>query len=125
MDPRLRTALVALAASLAAVVLGWQVAEGAYAWPALAAVTIVAAVLVRLIGLPFDTIFTGFLLIGYIVGNRGFAQLMPVPNLPLLPAEIGLALATACVLVRCAFERRLPFRQDALNWAVLAWLAVG
>lgn len=121
----MRTALVALAASLAAVMLGWQVAEGAYAWPALAAVTIVAAVLVRLIGLPFDTIFTGFLLIGYIVGNRGFAQLMPVPNLPLLPAEIGLALATACLLVRCAFERRLPFRKDALNWAVLAWLAVG
>lgn len=125
MDPRLRTSLVCLAAACAAVYLGWQVAEGAYALPALTAVVILGSVLVRFTGIPADTIFLGFLLIGYIVGNRGFAQLMPAPELPLLPAEAGLLVAVGWRIIVCAFERQLPFQRDALNWVVLAWLLVG
>jgi hypothetical protein len=124
-DPRLRTTLATLAASLAAFYLGWQVAEGAYALPMLVAAGICAMVLVRLTGLPADTIFTGLLLVGYLVGNRGFAQFMPVPGVPLLPAEAGLLLAGSWRGIQCAFERRLPFRPDALNWAVLAWAVAG
>ncbi len=125
MDPRLRTALAYVAAALLAVFLGERVAEGAYAWPALAAVLAVATVLVRFTGLAADTIFVGLLLIGYLVGNRGFAQLMPAPGIPLFPAEAGLLIAVAWRTVICGFERRLPFRPDALNWAVLVWLVTG
>ena len=69
---------------IAAVFFGWQVAEGSYGLPALACTLTVAAVLVRLTRLPVDAILFGFLIIGYVVGNRGFAQLMPVAGLPLL-----------------------------------------
>ncbi len=125
MDPRLRTTLAYIAASLVAVFVGLQVAEGTYAWPVLAAVVTLATILVRFSGISADTIFIGFLVIGYIVGNRGFAQLMPAPGLPLLPAEAGLLLAVGWRTIRCAFEGQLPFRRDALNWIVLAWLVIG
>lgn len=124
MDPRLRTTLVFIVCSLVAVFLGWQVAEGSYAWAAVMSVAILATILVRFARIPADAIFIGFLIVGYIVGNRGFAQLMP-PGLPLLPAEAGLLLAVGWRTILCAFERRLPFRNDPLNWAVLAWLVAG
>ncbi|HXS31522.1 MAG TPA: hypothetical protein VN755_11865, partial [Steroidobacteraceae bacterium] len=110
---------------MVAVLLGWRVAEGAYALPALASVVLVGAAAMRFTRLPLDVIVLGVLLIGYIDGNRGFAQLMPYPGIPLLPAEIGLAIAVGWRGLRCAFERRLPFRRDPLNWAILAWLVVG
>jgi hypothetical protein len=105
--------------------LSLQLAEGSYLWPALAALGIIATILVRLTGFSADVIFLGFLLVGYIVGNRGFAQLMPYPSLPLLPAEAGLLVAVTWRTIICTFERDLPFRRDALNWVLLAWLIVG
>jgi hypothetical protein len=125
MNPRLRTTLGAIAASLVAAYLGWKIADGAYGLPALLAVLTIGAVVLRLTRLPVDTVALGLLLAGYVIGNRGFAQLMPYPGIPLLPAEIGLGLAVGWRGLRCAFERRLPFRRDPMNWAVLAWLVAG
>jgi len=125
MNPRLRTTLGAIGASLVAAYLGWKIADGAYGLPALLAVMTIGAVVLRLTHLPVDAVALGLLLAGYIVGNRGFAQLMPYPGVPLLPAEIGLGLAVFWRGLRCAFERRLPFRRDMLNWAVFAWLVAG
>ncbi len=124
-NPRLRTTLVALAACALAAFLGSELAEGSYFLSALAAVVIVSAILIRLTGLAADTILLGLVLIGYFVGNRGFAQLMPAPGIPLLPAEGALLIACSWQAIQCAFERTLPFQRDALNWAVLAWLLAG
>ena len=64
-------------------------------------------------------------LFGYIVGNRGFAQFLIVPSLPIPPAEGALALAGLGLLVRSLVARRGPVRLDALNIAVLLWMAYG
>lgn len=125
MDPRLRTALVTGLALVLAVVLALDVAEGSFFWPALTSVVIVALVLIRLMGLPADTILLGIVLFGYVVGNRGFAQLTPTPGIPLLPAEAALLVGCAWCAIHHAFAGGLPFRRDALNWAVLAWLVIG
>ncbi len=125
MDPRLRTALVTAFAIVLAVFLASELAQGAYLWPGLTGVIVIAAVLIRLLRLPVDTIFLGLVLVGYLVGNRGFAQLMPAPGIPLLPAEAALLLGCGWSLVQNSFRRELPFRRDLLNWAVLAWLLVG
>lgn len=125
MDPRLRTTLVALVACIGAVYLGVEVAHGNYFSPALAVIGITAMVLVQLTRIPADAIFIGFLLVGYLAGNRGFAQLMPAPGIPLLPAEAGLLVAVSWRLVLCAFERSTPFQRDFLNRAVLVLLALG
>ena len=125
MNPRLRNALWTAAACVTAAYLGFKTAEGEYALPALLAVLIVGSILVRLARLPVHTIALGFLLAGNVIGNRGFAQLTPVSGLPLLPAEIVLGLCLGWMLLAGAFTRELPFRRNALNWAVLAWIVVG
>ena len=113
------------ASGIAAVWLGWLVAESAYFWPMLAASVAVAAILVRLIRLPIDVIALGLVVFGYIVGNRGFAQLMPVPGLPLLPAEAVLLVAGGWWLVSTAHERHLPWLHDPMNRLILLWIILG
>lgn len=125
MNPRLRLLIFSVVASLLAVWLGWKVAEGAYFWPMLAASVAGAAILVRLIRLPLDVIALGVVVFGYIAGNRGFAQLMPVPGLPLLPAEVVLLVAGGWWVVSLAHERRLPWTSDPLNRLILLWIILG
>jgi O-antigen ligase len=71
------------------------------------------------------TLILGLVACGYIVGNRGFAQIMLLPNYPLLPGEAVLILAGGLLLIQCAWRHELPFRRDALNVLLLVWIAVG
>lgn len=125
MHPRFRGWVVIGGSALLAVWFGWLIAHGAYLLPVLAGVIALAAVLVWLTRQPADVILLGLLLIGYVVGNRGFAQLMPLPGLPLFPAEFGLAVGVSWMLVQTALRRTLPWRSDFLNWALLLWLVLG
>jgi len=125
MNPRSRLWLIAAGAAGLAVWFGWLIANGSFLLPALAGVVALAAILVRLTRLPADVTLLGLLLIGYIVGNRGFAQLMPLPGLPLFPAEFGLAVGLGWLVIRAALQRSLPWRDDLLNRAVLLWLLLG
>ncbi|MBA3848920.1 MAG: hypothetical protein C0502_02865 [Opitutus sp.] len=125
MNPQLRNALVVLFAAAVAVAAGIDVASENYGWIGLLALGAIAAILTRTLALPTDVIVLGMVMFGYLVGNRGFAQLMPSPGVPLLPAEGALLIAGSWALVASAYEKRLPFRRDPLNWAVLAWLVLG
>ncbi len=125
MNPRTRLILVSIAASIVAVWLASEMASGNYFWPALAGMAAIAGVLVHLLRIEGDVILLGLVIFGYIVGNRGFAQFMPIPGIPLLPAEAALMVALGWRLVRCAFARRLPVERDRLHWLILAWLVVG
>lgn len=73
---------------------------------------------------PADAWFGAICLVGYLVGNRGFAQ-WQVPGVPLLPAEITLGLGALFLTGRATRERLLPVRRDALNLLVLLWLVLG
>ena len=108
-----------------AMVVGWEVAGGSYGLPVTVGAIAGATALVLLLRLPLDVIVLGALLVGYIVGNRGFAQFSLVPGLPILPAEAGLALCLGWLVTQSAFARKLPLRRDALNAAVALWIAVG
>jgi len=125
MNPQLRLWLMSVGAAVLAVWFGWLIANGSFLLPALAGVVALAAILVRLTRLPADVILLGLLLIGYIVGNRGFAQLMPLPGLPLFPAEFGLAVGLGWLVIQTALRRSLPWRRDFLNRALLLWLVLG
>ncbi len=125
MNPIWRQRLFATGGSIAALWLGWQVAEGNYQWPLLASALAMAMLLARWQRMPLDAVVLGGLLVGYIVGNRGFAQLSLAPGLPLFPAEVGLAVAGAALALRLAFTKTLPVQRDFLNGAVLLWIALG
>lgn len=125
MNPRAKVILTGTAAAVAAVLLGQRLAEGAYFWPGLVAIVALAGVLVRLVRLPLNVIALGVAVFGYIAGNRGFAQLMPLPGVPLLPAEAALLVAGGWWAAATALERRLPWAADTLNRLVLLWIVAG
>lgn len=123
--PVWRTRLFAMIAALAAVWMGVAVAQGEFTWPLLLVAGLAALALVWWQPLPLATLLLGAALGGYIVGNRGFAQLSPSARLPLLPAELVLAIGTTLLLLQHAWRRELPWRRDAVNYALLVWIVVG
>lgn len=125
MPPALRQALAVIVCTALAVWMGIELANGAYLWPALAGGIAIAAILSRALQLPFDVVLLGLVLAGYIVANRGFAQLVPAPGVPLLPAELALLVAGAWRLVQWAYARRLPFERDTLHLALVTLLIIG
>jgi hypothetical protein len=123
-DIPLTRRLIVVGGATVAVFASWQVAHGSFAFTGFAVAMILLLVANRVLRISPDVITAGAVLVGYLVGNRGFAQLS-VPNLPLLPGELALALGLVCTLWRAARDQRLPLRRDALNFVVLLWLALG
>lgn len=125
MNPIWRDRLITAVGAIVAVWLTFYLAEGDLLLPLGAGVIALGLIFVRVTGVRIDAIAVGVLLFGYMVGNRGFAQLTPLPSLPILPAEIGLVVAAASIVWRCSRDKSLPWRRDALNHALLAWIIVG
>jgi uncharacterized MnhB-related membrane protein len=124
-DPAWRTRLAGTAAALVAVWAGWMLAEDAYILPALLGAGLLGLLLTQMTGLALDALILAALFVGYFIGNRGFAQLMPVPGIPLLPAEIGLLIAGGLMIWKCTAAKSLPIQRDPLNFAVLLWVVIG
>lgn len=108
-----------------AIYAGLGVAQGEYGFASLAACVAVLAMIDRLSHVPLDASLIGLVLIGYIVGNRGFAQQTLMTGLPLLPAEAVLGLTGVWLLVKSAIERKLPMQRTPLQIALLLWLVLG
>jgi len=120
----MREVLVALAASALALWVGASLAQGDYFTAGLTAGAAVWAVFSWIRGPRTEAWVLGFLIFGYIVGNRGFAQATPVPGLPVFFGELGLAFCGTLLVLRGALRRELPLARDPLNLLLLAWLAL-
>lgn len=124
-SPRTRDHLFTAAGAVLAVVLGAQVAQGEFFWPAVAAAGLLGIVLVYVQPRPIGALLLAFAMFGYIVGNRGFAQFSLAGRFPLLPGEFVLAVGGALLLAQSAWRRELPLRRDPLNVALLLWIGLG
>lgn len=124
MNPHVRNFLFALGASVVAVWCGISIAQGEFGLAAMIGSAAIVLALGRLAPQPIETWLLAALLFAYIVGNRGFAQLMPLPGWPLFFGEIGLLVVGCLVAFRGAMRRELPIRRDGLNILLLAWIAV-
>lgn len=125
LTPIWRTRLFASAGAVLAVVLGAQIAQESFFWASICTGAFAAFILARTQSQSLGTVSLGLLLIGYIVGNRGFAQLSFSGVFPLLPAELVLLVGGVLLLVDSAYRRELPWRHDLLNFTLLAWMVVG
>ncbi len=125
MNPHLRTALVVLAASALAIWVGISLAQEQHFIATVAALVSVWAVLAWTRGPLAETWLLAFLVFGYVIGSRGFAQFTPVSGLPLFLSELGLAVTVSLVLLRGAQSRILPVQADWLNGLLLLWLTLG
>jgi len=124
LDPAWRTRIVTAVAVIAGLWMGVAIAQGD-SLPVLAAVTLLVFIVTRWLKFPLSTLLLGLVIVGYILGNRGFAQLSVTKLLPILPAEAVLAVAGALLCVQCLFRHDLPFRREPLNLALLLWMVVG
>ena len=70
-----------------------------------------------------ESICLCLLLTGYLVGNRGFADLTVAK--PFYPGEFVLALILVCVLVRFALTRELPNFTGWIGFTILVFCALG
>ncbi len=120
----IRTRIAIVLAAFISIWLGAQIAQAEFFWPALAACALGAIAVTHAQRLPIGTILLGGAMIGYIVGNRGFAQLLVATEVPLLPAELVLLVAGGILVCQSAMRRELPIRRDLLNMAILLWVAL-
>ncbi|WP_438480133.1 O-antigen ligase family protein [Oleiharenicola lentus] len=125
MDPRLRTLLFGAAAVALATWVGASIAQEDFFLAALTAVLCVWAVLSWTRGPFAEAWLLGLLVFGYVIGNRGFAQMAPVSGLPVFASELGLAAVLTITLLRGALRRRIPFQRDWLNTLLVLWIALG
>lgn len=123
-DPKLTRRIAVVLLALLACCLGWQLAQGSYFFAALVGAGVLLWLCGWLTRLEVGAFLCGLAAVGYLVGNRGFAQLS-LPFLPLFPGELVLAAALAVAVLRSAQTKTLPFRPDALNWILLLWLLCG
>jgi O-Antigen ligase len=112
---------------LLAVILGYQVGHGSWTVPILIAGGCIGIFLY--VGLfktvRIEALILGFLLFGYIVGNRGFAQLSIKPNSPLYLGELGMLACLFLIAMRRALTRERLIPRIPLAWAIAAFLLIG
>ena len=124
MDIALKQRLSAGVGIVVSLLAGWQIAHGSLLLAGLVGGLLLMWLASRLVRVPADALVAGGVLVGYLVGNRGFAQLH-LPRLPLLPAEAALGLGAGIAIWRTARSKVLPVQRDALNLLLLIWIAVG
>jgi O-antigen ligase len=125
LTPIWRSRLYATGAAFVAVWMGTAIAHQEFALPALFALALAALALHWVQPLPLPTLVLGGVVCGYLIGNRGFAQISPVNFFPLFPAELALLVGVTFLVVQSALRRELPFQRDALNAVLLVWLIIG
>ena len=125
LDNRLRMFVVLLPALALAMYIASQIADESYIvpWLVMGGVTValVFAVLLRTVRIEAATLC--LLLVGYLVGNRGFAELAPAK--PLYPGELCMIVMLTCMLLRFALTRELPDLSGWLARTILIYCAVG
>ncbi len=119
---RVQQAFLAVAALLLAAWAGYSGAQSGWVIQVGLAGLLLFAVTQRVTAVSGETILLSLLCFGYIVGNRGFAQL----NLfGIFIGEFCLAACLCLMLMHIPLKRQLPLRMDAMGWWVAVSLALG
>jgi hypothetical protein len=123
-SPRTRLILFAVAGAALGLTLGVDVADESYGLAGLVAVAALWLVVGRVSEAAQEAWLLAVILVGYIVGNRGFAQLQATSQLPLLPAEAVLLVAVPALVFRIVMKKTWGIRRDSLNTVILAWIII-
>lgn len=124
MDFRLRNAIVICLSCVLACIVGINVADENYMLGTLVLAAAIWLVLGWLGKARIEAYLIAVLIVGYLVGNRGFAQIAPIAGLPLFVGEISLGFALCLLIFRGSYSRNIPIQRDGLNYLLLYWLAL-
>ncbi len=125
MHPRLRFWIITALSLLAAVVIAFGVAQESFFFAEVLAAAIIWMVLEYVGGARPEAWAVAIALFGYIVANRGFAQVSLFQRFPLLPAETALMAGLIGTAFRVAKEKTIGGMRDPLNFAIAAWMLLG
>lgn len=123
-NPKWRNGLFVGGGVVLALVAGWQIAQESFLLVGAVGGLLLLWLASRALAVPVDALVAGLVLAGYLIGNRGFAQLS-VPTLPLLPGELALGIGLLTAIWTAARAKTLAVRRDTLNFVLVVWLAVG
>lgn len=127
MSASAKSVIIAAIGLLFALILGSEIGQSARMVPIVTAIvcvgTFIYVAFFRTVR--FEALILGILLFGYIVGNRGFAQLTFRQNSFLYAGEVGMLVCLFLLGVRRAMTRELIIPKTPLAWAILAFLAMG
>lgn len=125
MHPRLRLWLVGVVGAVLAVAVAFGIADESYLLVRLLALVVLWLVAEWVHGPLPEAWLLAWVLVGYIIGNRGFAQSSLSSDVPLLPAEAVLLVTVPALVVRMAFGKVQALYRDGLNYALFAWILLG
>ena len=121
MTAGLRTAIVLIPCVALLFYLGALIGNGDYLLPILTVIVVFAAFILKAVTAHarFEASTVGFLLIGYLVGNRGFAELSVVK--PLYVGELALAAIALVMLGRYFLTREILDLSSSLSKLILVY----
>lgn len=125
MSPRFRLVAFVVLGLFLGVFIGVGISNEDYGWATVTALACCWLLIEKTSDALPDAWLLAVVLVGYVVGNRGFAQLHPSARLPLLPAEAVLLVAVPSLAFRMAMKRVPGVRRDALNYLLVLWIVVG
>lgn len=125
LSPTSRDRIWFIGAVLIALLVGAQIAQGGWFLSGLIAVGVILLLLYRLQSSGLSKVILVGLLAGYLIGNRGFAQFMPMPSLPLLPGEAGLTFLFALLFVEQSRGTSRVSFWTGLDALIAGWILVG
>jgi hypothetical protein len=125
MHPRLRFWLVGTLGAALAVAAAFGIAQESYFLTRVLALVTLWLVAEWAHGPLPEAWLLAWVLFGYIIGNRGFAQSSLSSDVPLLPAEAVLLVTMPALVARMAFGQVRALFRDGLNYAILVWILLG
>jgi O-Antigen ligase len=123
----IRSLVIAITGLILAIILGGQVGNGSWVLPLLilGGVTLFGIYKLFFKAVRVEALILGFLIFGYIVGNRGFAQLTLTHTSPVYLGEAGMLACLAILGPRLALKRERLVPKTPLAWAIVAFLLIG
>lgn len=125
MDSRFRSLLVLVPALILAVWIASEAASEEFLVPLIATIGFVSLVVFSVFvqSVRFETAVLNLLLVGYLVGNRGFAEITVAK--PLYPGEICMVIVLLAMTARYILTRELPDFSGTLARTILIFLVLG
>jgi O-Antigen ligase len=127
MSAAVRSIIIAVAGLIVALYFGALVGQGSWLLPATlaGAVILLGVYIVVFKAIRLESLILGFLIFGYIVGNRGFAQLTLTAHAPTYLGELGMLACLALLGVRMALKRERFIPRSKLSLAIVAFITIG
>lgn len=111
--------------SILAVYFSAKIGQGSWILPILICISGFFALTFRLLRVNSVGLILSFLIFGYLIGNRGFAQITPLWSLPIFLGELALLFTTIYLIIYILNNQTLPFRLNALGIIILVWVLDG